>query len=87
MAKVSITYVCSNCGAHAPQLLGKCPVCGEWGTYEEEKTEKASAKKPTYGGTSSSKPVNIREVTMEEDVRWEVVWCQAVWSCWVASRA
>ena len=69
MAKVSITYVCSNCGAHAPQLLGKCPVCGEWGTYEEEKTEKASAKKPTYGGTSSSKPVNIREVTMEEDVR------------------
>ncbi len=69
MAKVSITYVCSNCGAHAPQLLGKCPVCGEWGTYEEEKTEKASAKTQTYGGTSSSKPVNIREVTMEEDVR------------------
>jgi len=36
MAKVSIQYVCSSCGAKAPQMLGRCPVCGEWGTYEEE---------------------------------------------------
>ena len=36
MAKVSTQYVCSNCGAKAPQMIGRCPVCGEWGTYEEE---------------------------------------------------
>ena len=36
MAKPTIQYVCSSCGAKAPQLLGRCPVCGEWGTYEEE---------------------------------------------------
>ena len=36
MAKTTIQYVCSSCGAKAPQLLGRCPVCGEWGTYEEE---------------------------------------------------
>ncbi len=36
MAKATIQYVCSSCGAKAPQLLGRCPVCGEWGTYEEE---------------------------------------------------
>ena len=36
MAKATIQYVCSSCGAKAPQMLGRCPVCGEWGTYEEE---------------------------------------------------
>ena len=36
MAKSTIQYVCSSCGAKAPQMLGRCPVCGEWGTYEEE---------------------------------------------------
>ena len=40
MAKPSIQYVCSSCGAKAPQMLGRCPVCGEWGTYEEEVVEK-----------------------------------------------
>ena len=40
MAKSSIQYVCSSCGAKAPQMLGRCPVCGEWGTYEEEVVEK-----------------------------------------------
>ena len=40
MAKATIQYVCSSCGAKAPQMLGRCPVCGEWGTYEEEVVEK-----------------------------------------------
>ena len=40
MAKATIQYVCSSCGAKAPQMLGRCPVCGEWGTYEEEVIEK-----------------------------------------------
>ena len=39
MAKSTIQYVCSSCGAKAPQMLGRCPVCGEWGTYEEEVVE------------------------------------------------
>ena len=40
MAKATIQYVCSSCGAKAPQMLGRCPVCGEWGTYEEEVIKK-----------------------------------------------
>ncbi len=34
MPKPSVQYVCSSCGAKAPQMLGRCPVCGEWGTYK-----------------------------------------------------
>ena len=45
MAKTSTKYVCSSCGAQSPQMIGRCPVCGEWGTYEEEVTATISTKK------------------------------------------
>lgn len=52
MAKPTIQYVCSSCGAKAPQMLGRCPVCGEWGTYEEET--------PAFSDTS---PIRHRRIT------------------------
>lgn len=38
-------YICQNCGAHAPKLLGRCPQCGEWGTYTEEQVSSSSSVK------------------------------------------
>lgn len=40
MAKQQIEYVCQSCGARSPKELGRCPVCGEWGTYIEERSER-----------------------------------------------
>jgi len=45
--KPAIEYVCQNCGARAPKQLGRCPVCGEWGTYDEEISERVTT--PTKG--------------------------------------
>ncbi len=36
MAKVQKRYICSNCGAESPSWSGRCHVCGEWNTLEEE---------------------------------------------------
>lgn len=37
MAKKRILrFVCSNCGATYPAWIGKCTVCGEWNTLQEE---------------------------------------------------
>ncbi len=36
MAKAQKRYVCSNCGAESPSWSGRCHVCGEWNTLEEE---------------------------------------------------
>jgi len=36
MAKKAKRYVCSNCGAESPSWSGRCHVCGEWNTLEEE---------------------------------------------------
>jgi DNA repair protein RadA/Sms len=36
MAKNSIRYVCTNCGAFALSWAGKCQQCGAWNTLQEE---------------------------------------------------
>lgn len=49
MARVSSQYVCQKCGATSVKWLGKCPSCGEWNTYVEERVSK-----------SKSKPLSVR---------------------------
>ena len=74
MAKPSVQYVCSSCGAKAPQLLGRCPVCGEWGTYEEEILQRSglSAKRSVSARGLSGEaglPRRLREVEASEEMR------------------
>lgn len=66
MAKPKIQYVCSSCGAKAPQMIGRCPVCGEWGTYEEE-VAIDSTKKGVV--TRGSTPQRIQDVQAQEEMR------------------
>ena len=70
MAKTTTQYVCSSCGAKAPQLLGRCPVCGEWGTYEEE--IKASPRPSPIGrglrsGVTTAQ--KLQDVVASEEMR------------------
>jgi DNA repair protein RadA/Sms len=67
MAKPKIQYVCSSCGAKAPQLIGRCPVCGEWGTYEEETTVETTTKRGVI--TRGVQPQRIHEVQAQEEMR------------------
>ena len=66
MAKPKIQYVCSSCGAKVPQMIGRCPVCGEWGTYEEE-VAVDSTKKGVV--TRGSMPQCIQDVQAQEEMR------------------
>ena len=65
--KATVTYTCSNCGAHASQALGRCPVCGEWGTMMEEVQvqEKSKGVRPR----GESKVQKLQEVSVQEDQR------------------
>ena len=69
MAKVSIQYVCSSCGAKAPQMLGRCPVCGEWGTYEEEVEVKGEKLKLKGLSSSAGMPQRLQDVVANEEMR------------------
>ncbi|MDE6144229.1 MAG: hypothetical protein K2F94_09165, partial [Muribaculaceae bacterium] len=44
MAKVKSVFFCQSCGYEAPKWLGKCPGCGEWNTFAEEKVTMSSQK-------------------------------------------
>ena len=68
MAKTTIQYVCSSCGAKAPQLLGRCPVCGEWGTYEEEIVESGKLR-VERSRLVDSKAQRLQEVQTTEEMR------------------
>ena len=74
--KNTIEYVCASCGAKVPQMLGRCPVCGEWGTIEEENVRsEASSSKKTQGGSAyrgartSNTPQRIQEVSVTHEER------------------
>ena len=71
MAKPIIQYVCSSCGAKAPQMLGRCPVCGEWGTYEEEVDSidtRATLRRGT-GSRTAALPQRLQDVEASEEMR------------------
>ena len=68
MAKATIQYVCSSCGAKAPQMLGRCPVCGEWGTYEEEIVESGKLK-VERSRQADNKAQRLQDIVANEEMR------------------
>ncbi len=39
-------FVCQECGAQAQKWLGKCPDCGAWNSYVEERAVESAASSP-----------------------------------------
>ena len=74
MARTMTTYVCSDCGAHSPTHMGKCPRCGAWGTMEPESVvgSAGTGLRATAGAGSSRGPLissELADVTEAELVR------------------
>lgn len=67
--KITTEYICSNCGAKVPQMLGRCPVCGEWGTYEESTVAPAAGNKRGISPRGSAQPQRIQDITATEEMR------------------
>lgn len=47
MAKTSVQYLCSECGWSGPKWVGRCPECSQWGTVEEFREARPSARSRT----------------------------------------
>ena len=70
MAKTKTVYFCSNCGNESPKWLGKCPNCGEWNTYVEEKVQAPARKGTLLSHTATdSVPVKLAEINQEKEER------------------
>jgi DNA repair protein RadA/Sms len=50
MSKVRTFYQCQSCGYASPKWLGKCPDCGSWSSFAEEKS---------FGGAKNASPTHV----------------------------
>lgn len=50
-------------------MIGRCPVCGEWGTYEEEVSTAVAATKGGAGLRRGAKAQHLHEVDAKEEMR------------------
>src|SRR5689334_25281205 len=75
MAKAKGTrtiYVCQNCGAQQPKWMGKCPDCGEWNSFAEEKPVIAQTGASVRGGMLRMKeaaPLAYQDIESQDDAR------------------
>lgn len=64
MAKFKSIYYCTNCGNESAKWIGKCPACGEWNTYTEEKISTKPQKENTasYQNKEKAAPIKVSEI-------------------------
>jgi DNA repair protein RadA/Sms len=66
-------YACQSCGNQSRKWLGKCPDCGGWNTFVEER-ERAAPKEGAHGPRGGlrlreTKPVPFTEIEAQDDSR------------------
>lgn len=72
MAKEKIAYVCTSCGYDSPKWIGRCPACGEWNTFVEQKLGKKTVLKEAYAEYSpmtKSDPISMSKIATEDEPR------------------
>ncbi len=72
MAKDKVAYVCTACGYDSPKWIGRCPSCGEWNTFVEQKVGKGNASHGVSSGfsmESKSSPISMSRIVAEEEER------------------
>lgn len=70
-AKIKTVYSCQSCGYQTGKWLGKCPDCGEWNSFAEEKYSKASEAREAKGflALTSSAPAPLSEIPADNTPR------------------
>ncbi|MCA1850603.1 MAG: AAA family ATPase, partial [Acidobacteria bacterium] len=72
MAKATGTvYVCQSCGNQSRKWLGKCPDCGEWNSFVEERPRVAPKGAAAGGGLRlrEVQTVAYGDIESQDDVR------------------
>ena len=70
MAKVKTKWICQNCGYETAGYLGRCPECGQWGTFTEEVQADIKTTAMTQQGIlNNAKPELLSDIHIGEEVR------------------
>lgn len=66
MVKNRSVFFCRNCGFEAPKWIGKCPSCGQWNTFIEEKLVSGGSSKIKSFSQNIAEPLRISEISPEK---------------------
>lgn len=71
MSKIRTAFFCQQCGYESAKWNGKCPSCGAWNTFVEERVQKdVPARQQEWKPESGrNKIINLSEVTTTEEKR------------------
>lgn len=69
MAKTKTVYFCQSCGYESPKWLGKCPACGEWNTFVEEKVTVSKKNDSGKKNSRTQVPVKLSEIQPLDEPR------------------
>ncbi len=64
-----MSFYCQDCGYRSIKWLGRCPSCGSFGTFVEEKEISSSSEKKVKSSISKAKVVTLSEVLNEKKER------------------
>ncbi len=69
--KQKSVFVCTECGNKSPKWMGKCTMCGNWNTYEEEIEYAAPSGKAAAGlsAAPSPSPKRIKDIDFSTEIR------------------
>jgi DNA repair protein RadA/Sms len=62
-------YVCQNCGAESVKWLGRCPSCGEWNTYVEERITKDTSRPGQVDVSRNATPKPLKDIESNNERR------------------
>ena len=72
MAKSKVVFVCNNCGNESSKWLGKCPACGEWNSFFEEKVVETKATPRGVSATATkAEVVKLKDVETNQFERYK----------------
>ena len=69
MAKIKTKYVCQQCGYETARYMGKCPECGNWETFVEEKVIPKQTSKNNRVVLETMPPTPIKEIKVGSEIR------------------
>lgn len=71
MPKTRTLYICQACGHESHRWMGKCPECGEWNTFQEERV-RISKKETGKQTPAANKPRSISEISTRPECRVQI---------------
>lgn len=69
MAKAKTVFVCNDCGYESPKWLGRCPACGAWNTFFEQKVVETKSSISSKGNKEKISPQILDNVIGKNESR------------------